>query len=75
MSDGNWHVLPIINEKAVPVYLVFQGEVESEVFNAFIVVDLHFGGILICLKVFDDIREPNGQAIIPANKTPGMLGF
>lgn len=71
----NRRVLPIINEKAVPVYLVLQGEVKSEVFNAFIVVDLHFGGILISLKVFDDIREPNGQAIIPANKTPGLQVF
>lgn len=70
-SDVNGHILPIINEKAVPVYLVFQGEVKGEVFYAFIVVDLHFGGVLICLKVFDDIREPNGQAIIPADKAPG----
>lgn len=64
----NWHVLPIIDEKSIPVYLVLQGEVEGEVFNLFIVVDLHFGGILICLKVFDDIREPNRQAIIPASE-------
>lgn len=71
----NGRVLPIINEKAVPVYLVLQGEVKGEVFNAFIVVDLHLGGILICLEVFDDIREPHRQAIIPADKTPGTPGF
>lgn len=41
------------------MYLVLQGKVEGEVFDAFIAVDLHFGGVLICLKVFDDIREPD----------------
>ena len=39
--------------------LVLQGEVEGEVFDAFIVVDLHFGGILICLEVFNNIRKPD----------------
>lgn len=56
------------------MYLVLQGEVKGEVFNALVVVDLHFGGILICLKVFDDIREPNRQAIIPADKTSATPG-
>lgn len=52
-------VLPVIDEEAIFVYLVLQSEVEVEVFSAFIIVDLHFGGIIICLKVFDDIREPD----------------
>ena len=52
-------ILPIIDEKAIFVYLVLQGEVEGEVFNAVTVVDLHFRGILIRLKVFDDVRKPN----------------
>ncbi len=55
----NWLVLPVIDEEAIFVYLVLQGEVEGEVFSAFIAVDLHFGGVVICLKVFDDIREPD----------------
>lgn len=59
-------LLPIIDEKAIFVYLVLQGKVEGKVFNAFIVVDLHLRGILIGLKVFDDIREPDWQTIIPA---------
>lgn len=52
-------ISPIINEKAIFVYLVLKGEVEGEVFNAVTVVDLHFRGILICLKVFDDVRKPD----------------
>lgn len=52
------------------MYLVLQGEVEGEVFNAFIIVDLHFGGVIVCLKVFDDIWEPDGQPVVPAtNRT------
>lgn len=58
-------LLPIADEQAVFVYLVLQGEVEGKIFDAFIVVDLHLRGILIRLEVFDDIREPDRQAIIP----------
>lgn len=61
-----------MNEETVFMYLVLQGEIEGEVFDAFIAVYHHFGGILISLKVFDDIREPDGQAIIPA--TPMIQG-
>lgn len=61
----DWLVLPIVDEKAISVYLVLQSEVEGEIFNALIVVELHFRGILIRLKVFDDIREPDWQAVIP----------
>ncbi len=64
----SWLVLPVIDEEAVFVYLVLQGEVEGKVSNAFIVVNLHFGGVLVCLKVFDNIREPDWQAIIPATR-------
>lgn len=32
---------------------------------------LYFGGIFICLKMFDDVREPYRKAIIPA----GALQF
>lgn len=52
-------LLPIVDKKAIFVYLVLQGEVEGKVFDAFIVVDLHLRGILIRLEVFDDIREPD----------------
>lgn len=41
------------------MYLVLQGEVKGYVFNAFIVVYLHFRGVLISLEVFDNIREPD----------------
>lgn len=66
-------ILPIIDEKAIFVYLVLQGEVEGEVFNAVTVVDLHFRGILIRLKVFDDVRKPNWQTIIPANQKDKVM--
>ena len=46
--------------------LVLQSEVKGKAFNAFILVDLHFSGIFIRLQVLDDIREPDGQAIISA---------
>ncbi|TNN74268.1 hypothetical protein EYF80_015511 [Liparis tanakae] len=36
-----------------------KGEVEGEVFDALVVVQLHFGRIVVCLEVFDDIREPD----------------
>lgn len=39
--------------------LVLQSEVEGEVFDAFVVVNLHSGGVVVCLKVLDDIREPH----------------
>lgn len=52
-------VLPVVDEEAILVYLVLQGEVEGEVFNAFVAVYLHFGCIVIRLKVFDDIRKPD----------------
>lgn len=58
-------LLPIINKKAIFVYLVLQGEVQGKIFDALIVVNLHLGGILVRLEVFDDIREPDRQAIIP----------
>ena len=65
----SWLVLPVVDKESVFVYLVLQSEVEGEVFNTFITVYLHFGGIIICLKVFDDIREPDWQTIIPATTT------
>lgn len=65
-SDGTWpSLLPIVDKKAIFVNLVLQGEVEGKIFDAFIVVDLHLRGIFIRLEVFDDIREPDRQAIIP----------
>lgn len=56
-----------MNEKAIFVNLVLQSEVKGEAFNSLVVVDFHFGGIFICLEVLDDIREPDGQTIIPAS--------
>lgn len=46
--------------------LVLQREVEGEVFDALVVVDLHSGGVLVSLKVLDDVREPDRQAVVPA---------
>lgn len=66
MALVNGLFLLVIDEEGIFVYLVLQGKVEGEVFGAFIAVDLHFGGVLICLKVFDDIGEPDWQAVIPA---------
>lgn len=47
------------------MYLVLQGEVEGEIFDPFVVVDLHLRGVLVGLEVLDDIREPDRQAVIP----------
>lgn len=58
-------LLPIVEEKAVFVNLVLQGEVEGEIFDPFVVVDLHLRGVLVGLEVLDDIREPDRQAVIP----------
>lgn len=52
-------LLPVIDEHTIFVDLVLQSKVECEVFRAFIGVDLHFRSIVVCLKVFDDIREPD----------------
>lgn len=57
--------LPIVDKKAVSVYLVLQGEVEGKIFDPFVVVDLHLGGVLVGLEVLDDIREPDRQAVVP----------
>lgn len=57
--------LPIVDKKAVPVYLVLQGEVEGKIFDPFAVVDLHLRGVLVGLEVLDDIREPDRQAVVP----------
>ncbi len=47
--------------------LVLQGEVEGKVFNAFVVVNLHSGGVLVSLKVLDDIREPHREPVEPGH--------
>lgn len=47
--------------------LVLQGEVEGEVLDALAVVNLHPGGVLVGLKVLDDIREPHGEPVEPAH--------
>lgn len=56
---------PVVQEDPVPVDLVLQGEVEGEVLDAFAIVDLHPGGVLVGLKVLDDVREPNGESVEP----------
>lgn len=50
--------LPVIDKQAISVYLVLQSKIEGEVFDAFMGMHLYSGGIFICLKMFDDIREP-----------------
>lgn len=47
--------------------LVLQGEVEGEVLDAFVVVDLHSGGVLVGLQVLDHIWEPHGQPVEPGH--------
>lgn len=49
--------------------LVLQGEVKGEVLDAFVVVDLHSGGVLVCLKVLDHIWKPHGEPVEPAQRT------
>lgn len=61
--------VPVIYKDSISVDLVFQGEVESEVFNVLIVVNLHSGGVLIGLKVLDDIWEPHRQPVVPEHST------
>lgn len=58
---------PVVEKHSVPVDLVLQGEVEGEVLNAFAVVDLHPGGVLIGLEMFDDIGEPHRKPVEPAH--------
>lgn len=48
--------------------LVFQREVEGKVLDVLVVVNLHPGRVLIGLKVFDDIRKPHRQPIVPGHK-------
>lgn len=59
--------LPVADEDPVGVDLVLQGEVEGEVLDAFVAVGLHLGGIVVCLKMLDDVREPHRQAVVPAS--------
>ena len=58
-------MLPVVQKHAVPVDLVLQGEVEGEVFDALVVVDLHSGGVVVGLEVLDDVREPDGEPVVP----------
>lgn len=57
--------VPVIYKDPISVDLVLQGEIESEVFNAFIVMNLYSGGVLVSLKVLDDIWEPHRQPVVP----------
>lgn len=59
--------LPVADEDPVGVDLVLQGEVEGEVLDAFVAVGLHLGGIVVCLKMLDDVREPHRQAVVPGS--------
>ena len=47
--------------------LVLQGEVEGEVLDALVVVGLHPGGVLVGLQVLDDVREPDGEPVVPGH--------
>lgn len=64
-SEAFLFFLPVVQKDPVSVDLVLQSEVEGEVFNAFVRVNLHSGGVLIGLKVLDDIREPHRQPVVP----------
>lgn len=60
-------VLPVIQKHSISVDLVLQGEVEGEVFDAFVVVDFDSGGVLIGLEVFDDVRKPHREPVVPTH--------
>lgn len=61
-------VLPVVDEEAILVYLVLQGEVEGEVLQALVAVDLHPGGVLVGLEVLDDVGEPHRESVVPVNQ-------
>ena len=67
IQPGDGFLLPVVQEDSVSVDLVLQGEVEGEVFDAFAVVDLHSGGVLVGLKVLDDVREPHREPVEPGH--------
>lgn len=57
-----------MEKDSISVDLVLQREVEGEVFYAFVVVNLHSGGVLIGLEVLDDIWEPHREPVEPGNR-------
>lgn len=65
--------LPVMDKDSISVDLVLQREVEGEVFCAFVVVNLHSGGVLIGLEVLDDIWEPHREPIEPGNRNKSMI--
>lgn len=54
----------VIEVLPLTVNLVFQGEVEGDVFH--FLLDEHLGarGVLLFLEVLDHVREPNGQTVV-----------
>lgn len=57
-----------MEKDSISVDLVLQREVEGDVFSAFVVVNLHSGGVLIGLEVLDDIREPHREPVEPGHR-------
>lgn len=67
MEESSLSSLPVVDEDTTGVDLVLHGEIEGEVLDAFVAVGLHLGGIVVCLKMLDDVREPHRQAVVPAS--------
>lgn len=67
MEESSLSSLPVVDEDTTGVDLVLHGEIEGEVLDAFVAVGLHLGGIVVCLKMLDDVREPHRQAVVPGS--------
>lgn len=59
---------PVVDKHSVFMDLVLQREIKGEVFGSLVVVDLHAGSVFIRLKVLYDVREPDGQAVVPVHR-------
>lgn len=54
----------VVEELAIAVNLVLQGEIESDMFHLLLDEDFGTGGVLLLLKVLDHVREPHSQTVV-----------
>lgn len=59
-------LLLVVEEMSLAMHLVFQGEVESDMFHSFIREGLCVGLIFLLLDVLDHVWEPHCQAVVAA---------
>lgn len=57
------HIL-VVEEHAIAVNLVLQGEIENDIIHLLLVEDFGTGGVLLFLKVLNHVREPHSQTIV-----------